>query len=309
MRIKRVGPINKGDKIKFGVIVSRDSKRKNLNSSIENLERQELFETPKMMHQKTRVAIGKHSDAIYREVVKFPTYTTTKTLPTVLINQHTNIIKQFKKNFTRETDAYSKHLLNSSMTKTAGMLNQTTTGGYFTDSETLKSKAKVLRERTEQRTAVKMSKKSWFSEDGHMMSIRDVIEEHAKSVAALNKTFKPNIHLEIDERRRRRNIELEEKGRQIAEKLNLSVQSCCTRVSRMYKSLTDEQPLRQHNKPLTHLMRPSDKALIEKKLRLEDDRRKAEAEHRIQMKRKTMAFSMHALTREFKGGLSSTSRG
>lgn len=44
-----------------------------------------------------------------------------------------------------------------------------------------------------------MSQKSWFSDDGYMMSIRDVIEEHAKSVAALNKSFKPNIHLEIDE--------------------------------------------------------------------------------------------------------------
>jgi len=69
------------------------------------------------------------------------------------------------------------------------------------------------------------------------MSIRDVIEEHSKSVAALNKSFRPNIHLEIDERRRRRNKELEEKGRLIAESLNLSQQSCC---ARMYRCLTDE---------------------------------------------------------------------
>ena len=172
---------------------------------------------------------------------KYPTYTTTKTLPMGLVNQHTNIIKQFKKNFTRESDAYSKHLLNSSISNTAGgLLNQTTTGGYFTDSETLKTKANQLIQKTAQRTAVKMSKRSWFSDDGHMMSIRDVIEEHAKSVAALNKSFKPNIHLEIDEKRKRRNKELEEKGRKIAEKLNLSAQSCCTRVQRMYRSLTEE---------------------------------------------------------------------
>ena len=110
-----------------------------------------------------------------------------------------------------------------------------------------------------------MSKKSWFSEDGYMMSIRDVIEEHAKSVAALNKSFRPNIHLEIDEKRKRRNKELEEKGRKIAEKLNLSVQSCTTKAARMYRCLTDEQPIRQHNKPLTHLMRPSDKLIIERR--------------------------------------------
>lgn len=76
------------------------------------------------------------------------------------------------------------------------------------------------------------------------MSIRDVIEEHAKSVAALNKSFRPNIHLEIDEKRRQRNRELEEKGRQIAEDLNLSVHSITTKVNRMYRSLTSEQPLR-----------------------------------------------------------------
>ena len=95
MRIKRVGPINKGDKIKFGVIVARGDafKRKSSNSNVEHLERHEIFETPKQMHQKTRLAIGKHSDAINREVNKYPIYTTTKTLPTVLINQHTNIIK------------------------------------------------------------------------------------------------------------------------------------------------------------------------------------------------------------------------
>ena len=86
MRIKRVGPLNKGDKIKFGVIVPRDLKRKNSSSANDNLARHEIFETPNMMHQKTRLAIGKHSDAVNREVAKFPTYTTTKTLPTVLIN-------------------------------------------------------------------------------------------------------------------------------------------------------------------------------------------------------------------------------
>ena len=89
-----------------------------------------------------------------------------------------------------------------------------------------------------------MSKKSWFSDDGYIMSIRDVIEEHAKSVAALNKSFRPNVHLEIDEKRKRRNMELEEKGRKIAEKLNLSVHSCCTKTARMYRCLTDEQPVR-----------------------------------------------------------------
>ena len=98
------------------------------------------------MHQKTRLAIGKHSDAVNREVNKFPTYTTTKTLPTALINQHTNIIKQFKKNFILETDAYSKHLINSSVSGISklGGFQTTTAGGYFTDTETLKTKAKAL---------------------------------------------------------------------------------------------------------------------------------------------------------------------
>ena len=71
-----------------------------------------------------------------------------------------------------------------------------------------------------------------------------MIEEHAKSVAALNKSFRPNIHLEIDEKRRQRNRELEEKGRQIAEDLNLSVHTCCSKANRLYRSLTDAQPLR-----------------------------------------------------------------
>ena len=83
-----------------------------------------------------------------------------------------------------------------------------------------------------------------MSDDGYLMNIRDVIEEHAKSVAALNKTFRPNIHLEIDEKRKKRNKELEEKGRKIAEEMNLSVHSCCTKMARMYRCLTDEQPLR-----------------------------------------------------------------
>ena len=50
MRIKRVGPINKGDKIKFGVIVTRGSENMNRKSSlsnVEHLERHEIFETPK----------------------------------------------------------------------------------------------------------------------------------------------------------------------------------------------------------------------------------------------------------------------
>lgn len=50
----------------------------------------------------------------------------------------------------------------------------------------------------ETRTNFKSSQ-SWVGSDGFLMGIRDVIEEHAKSVAAVNKTFKPNIHLEIDE--------------------------------------------------------------------------------------------------------------
>jgi hypothetical protein len=73
------------------------------------------------------------------------------------------------------------------------------------------------------------------------MSIRDAIEDHAKSVAALNKSFRPNIHLEIDEKRKRRHAYLEEKGKKIAKKLNLSTLSCC---AKLYKCLTDEQPIR-----------------------------------------------------------------
>ena len=62
------------------------------------------------------------------------TYTTTKTLPTVLISKHTNIIKQFRKNFTRETDAYSKHKMNSTMMSQNSQMGpgmSTTVGGGY----------------------------------------------------------------------------------------------------------------------------------------------------------------------------------
>ena len=85
-----------------------------------------------------------------------------------------------------------------------------------------------------------MSKKSFWSDDKNLISIRDVIEEHARSVAAIKKTIKPNVHFEVDDQRRKRNRELEEKGRQIARELNLSPLSCCTRAARFYRCLTDE---------------------------------------------------------------------
>ena len=72
------------------------------------------------------------------------------------------------------------------------------------------------------------------------MSIRDVIEEHAKSVAALKKSFRPSLYLEIDEKRRKRNREIEEKGRQIAKDLNISPKTVGARPSRFYRGLTEE---------------------------------------------------------------------
>lgn len=66
----------------------------------------------------------------------------------------------------------------------------------MSDCETFKTKMNKLANET--RTNFKSSQ-SWVGSDGFLMGIRDVIEEHAKSVAAVNKTFKPNIHLEIDE--------------------------------------------------------------------------------------------------------------
>lgn len=66
MRIKRVGPLNKGDKIKFGVLVTRDMKRKNPGSAAGFIDRHEIFETPKQLQSKAQVAIGKHSDAVNR---------------------------------------------------------------------------------------------------------------------------------------------------------------------------------------------------------------------------------------------------
>ena len=75
---------------------------------------------------------------------------------------------------------------------------------------------------------------NWFSESGLLMNVRDVIEEHARSVAAMNRSTRPNMFLEVDEKRKKRNKELEERGRQIAEKLNISVHSCATRASRFY---------------------------------------------------------------------------
>ena len=65
MRIKRVGPLNKGDKIKFGVLVPRDMKRKT-GSAAGFIDRNEIFETPKQLQSKAQVAIGKHSEAVNR---------------------------------------------------------------------------------------------------------------------------------------------------------------------------------------------------------------------------------------------------
>lgn len=72
------------------------------------LEPHEIFETPKALMHQGRVAIGKHSDHVNRIIDQYRTYTTTKTMPTILVNRHTNVIKQFNKNFTRETDTYSR---------------------------------------------------------------------------------------------------------------------------------------------------------------------------------------------------------
>lgn len=153
-------------------------------------------------------------------------------------------------------------------------------GGYFTDEDTVRSKALRLpnphvRFQGSSLSALKPEKKTWLSDDGCLLNVRDVIEAHAKSVAAVNKQFTPNIHLEIDEKRRRRNKELEDKGRAIADKLNVEVHSCCTRVARLYRGLTDEQPVRQHNKPLSHMMRPSDRDREERKAKVKDAENKA----------------------------------
>lgn len=113
-------------------------------------------------------------------------------------------------------------------------------GGYLTDSEMFKTKMNKLANETKSNHNFKSSSKSWLASDGFLLGIRDVIEEHAKSVAAVNKTFRPNIHREIDERRRRRNKELEEKGKKLADELNISAHSCCTKIPRFYRSLTSE---------------------------------------------------------------------
>ena len=53
---------------------------------------------------------------------KYRTYTTPKTLPTGLASHHTNLLRQFKTNFKRETGVYEKHRMNSSMSQEAGKL-------------------------------------------------------------------------------------------------------------------------------------------------------------------------------------------
>ena len=144
MRVRRIGPLqNKGDKIKFGVLISREAKRKAQQQSIDFLEPHEIFETPKQLIRQNRVDIGQHSAAVSREINKYPTYTTTKTLPMVLQNKHRNIIKQFQKNFTRETDAYSRHSYTVA-SRVGGPALSTTIGGggggYATDTETLQTR-------------------------------------------------------------------------------------------------------------------------------------------------------------------------
>ena len=139
----------------------------------------------------------------------------------------------------RETDAFSRH--SYSMASRAGPAQSTTVGGggYYTDTESLGTRAHDLR-KDPLLTATRKSKKSFWSDDQNLMSIRDVIEEHARSVVAVKKSFRPNVHFEIDERRRKRNREIEDRGRKIARDLNLSPHSCCTRAARFYRSLTDE---------------------------------------------------------------------
>ena len=67
MRVKRIGPLNKGDKIKFGVVVPREQKkRKTTSSEADFLQRHEIFETPKQLQRVAQVAIGKHSDQVNR---------------------------------------------------------------------------------------------------------------------------------------------------------------------------------------------------------------------------------------------------
>ena len=63
MRVKRIGPLNKGDKIKFGVIVPKEKKnRKTMSSDADFLQKHEIYETPKQLQKVAQIAIGKHSD-------------------------------------------------------------------------------------------------------------------------------------------------------------------------------------------------------------------------------------------------------
>ena len=176
---------------------------------------------------------------------KYRVYTTKKTMPTVLVTQHANMVRSFKNNFIKESDVYSRHLVNTSMSGASrlGAAVSTTVGGgggYFTDSETVRTKLGGLKMPDDVASVGPVSRTSWRTDGYNLLMIRDVIEEHARSVAALRKSYRPHLHLEIDERRKRRNKQLEEKGRLIAEQLNLSVHSCCTKVERLYRCLTEE---------------------------------------------------------------------
>lgn len=85
--------------------------------------------------------------------------------------------------------------------------------GYYTDTESLHNRLNDLN-RTHHLTANRpKSKISCWSDDKNLMSIRDVIEEHARSIAAIKKSANRhsshNASMKIDFQRKRRNQWLE----------------------------------------------------------------------------------------------------
>ena len=130
-------------------------------------------------------------------------------------------------------------------------------------------------------------------------NLRDAIEKHATSVTALRNQAAGRSSLrfaDVEVARRKRARYLERKGREIAGKLELSPQTCCTKL---YRVLTPEQPLRLHNQPLSHMVRPMQKMVAEKQANRKRQRQAAERANSADLRRRVAHLSIKSLGKQF----------
>ena len=130
-------------------------------------------------------------------------------------------------------------------------------------------------------------------------NLRDAIEKHASSVTALRNQAAGRSSVrfgDVEVARRKRAQYLERRGREIAGQLELSPQTCCTKLFRV---LTPEQPLRLHNQPLSHMVRPMQKMVAEKKANRRKQQSEADRANSADLKVRVAHLSIKSLGRQF----------